>query len=128
MLMNRNHLANLFKILAISQFLLTIAWPCLAAEEASPLFIQAQRSADRDGYTLITTKGLGRLLDEQPGVVLLDVRFAYEYAQGRIPGSISLPVDLRDRGDLPPERRQAFLEALGPDREQTIVVFCRDFR
>lgn len=102
--------------------------PHAPAEETSPLFTQAQRSADRDGYTLITTKGLGRLLEEQPGVLLVDVRFAYEYAQARLPGSISLPVDLRDRGDLSPERRQAFLEALGPDKERTIVIFCRDFR
>lgn len=98
------------------------------AEETSPLFTQAQRSADRDGYTLITTRGLGRLLGEQPGVLLVDVRFAYEYAQGRLPGSISLPVDLRDRGDLSPERRQTFLDALGPDKERTIVLYCRDFR
>ncbi len=98
------------------------------AEETSPLYVQAQRSASRDGYELITTAGLKQLLDAQPDILLVDVRFAYEFAQGHIPGAISLPVDLRDRGDLSRDRRQAFLDALGPDRERRIVVYCRDFR
>lgn len=45
-----------------------------------------------------------------------------------MPGAVILPVDLRDRGDLSPERRNAFLEALGPNKGRTIVVYCRDFR
>lgn len=100
----------------------------ILAEETSPLYVQAQRGADRDGYELITTTGLKQLLDARPDVLLVDVRFAYEFAQGHIPGAVSLPVDLRDRGDLSRERRQAFLDALGPDKERPIVLYCRDFR
>lgn len=99
-----------------------------AAEEASPLFVQAKRSAERDGYTLITTDDLKRLLGARSDVLLVDVRFPYEYAQSHIPDAVSLPVDLRDRGDLSPQRRQAFLDLLGPDKNRTIVLYCRDFR
>lgn len=97
-------------------------------EEQSPLFLQAQRSAIRDGYAVITTPALRELLLNDPSVLLVDVRFSYEYDQSHIPGAISLPVDLRDRGDLSSQRRQAFLDALGPDKIRTIVVYCRDFR
>ncbi len=128
MLMTRNHFANPLKALTISLFLLATAWPAIAAEESSPLFIQAQRSADRDGYGLITTPELHRLLKEKPNVLLVDVRFAYEFAAAHIPESVSLPVDLRDRGDLPRERRQAMLDTFGPDKDRPIVVYCRDFR
>ncbi len=137
MLMNRNHFANRFKALAVSLFLLSSAWPALAApqgsvvqaaEETSPLFTQAQRSADRDGYTLITTPELRRLMDENPDVLLVDVRFSYEFVSGHMPEAVSLPVDLRDRGDLPPERRQAMLDTFGPDKDRPIVIYCRDFR
>ncbi|SMP76474.1 Rhodanese-like domain-containing protein [Desulfonatronum zhilinae] len=128
MLMNRNHFANRFKVLAISLFLLVTVWPALAAEETSPLFTQAQRSADRDGYALITTPELRRLMDETPNVLLVDVRFSYEFVSGHMPEAVSLPVDLRDRGDLPPERRQAMLDTFGPDKDRPIVIYCRDFR
>ncbi|SDB09657.1 Rhodanese-like domain-containing protein [Desulfonatronum thiosulfatophilum] len=135
--MNRNHSANRSKALAFFLFVFVSSWPALAApqdntakaaEEASPLFIQAQRSAEQDGYTLITTPELRRLMDENPNVLLVDVRFAYEFVSGHMPGAISLPVDLRDRGDLPRERREAMLDVFGPDKERPIVVYCRDFR
>ncbi|GAB6060615.1 hypothetical protein JCM31598_37320 [Desulfonatronum parangueonense] len=99
-----------------------------SAEEASPLFAQARGSAERDGYTLITTPALKRILDENPNVLLVDVRFAYEFAAGHMPEAVSLPVDLRDRGDLSPERRRAMVDTFGPDKERTIVLYCRDFR
>jgi len=97
-------------------------------EAASPLFKQAQRSAERDGYRLITTAGLRELLLADPDVLLVDVRFAYEYAAGHMPGAVSLPVDLTDRTDLSVERRQAFADALGDQKRRNIVVYCRGFR
>jgi predicted sulfurtransferase len=97
-------------------------------ETASPLFQQAQRVAERDGYRLITTAGLRELLLADPDVLLVDVRFAYEYTAGHIPGAVSLPVDLTDRTDLSMERRKAFADALGEEKGRTIVIYCRGFR
>lgn len=97
-------------------------------ESGSPLYEQAQRAAERDGYRLITTDGLRQLLLADPDALLVDVRFAYEYAAGHMPGAVSLPVDLSDRGDLPPARRQAFEDVLGPDKDRVIVAYCRGFR
>ena len=111
---------------------LTALW-CVTAgladqEAASPLFQQAQRVAERDGYRLITTAGLRELLLADPDVLLVDVRFAYEYAAGHIPGAVSLPVDLTDRTDLSVERRQVFADVLGEQKGRNIVIYCRGFR
>ncbi len=101
----------------------------LADQEAGhPLYKQAQRAAERDGYRLITTAGLRELLLTDPDVLLVDVRYAYEYAAGHMPGAVSLPVDLKDRTDLPVERRQAFADVLGEEKGRTIVIYCRGFR
>lgn len=101
----------------------------LADQEAdSPLYGQARLAAERDGYRLITTAGLRELLRADPDVLLLDVRFAYEYAAGHMPGAVSLPVDLSDRRDLSPARRQTFEAVLGPDKDRVVVAYCRGFR
>ena len=142
---NQHLTANRFLALVLTLFILFPAWSAWtapqssaknsagknavqAAEEGSPLFTQAQRSADRDGYTLITTPELLRMMDENPNLLLVDVRFSYEFVSGHMPEAVSLPVDLRDRGDLPKERRQAMLDTFGPDKDRPIVVYCRDFR
>lgn len=97
-------------------------------ETTSPLFKEAQRAAERDGYRLITTAGLRELLLADPDVLLVDVRFNYEFAAGHMPGAVSLPVDLSDKGDLPAARRQAFEDVLGADKARIIVTYCRGFR
>ena len=103
--------------------------PATAADESeSPLFQRARQEAEIDGYTVLTTEALRELLRTDPTVLLIDARFAYEYEAGHIPGAVNLPVDLRDRGDLPPERRKIFTDVLGEDKGRPIVIYCRGFR
>lgn len=97
-------------------------------EESSPMYAQAQRVALKEGYGLITTDQLQELLARDTELLLVDVRFPYEFVAGHMPRAVNLPVDLRDRGDLPQERREQMLEVLGPDKDRTIVMYCRDFR
>jgi predicted sulfurtransferase len=108
---------------------LCCAFTGLADQESdSPLYEQALRAAERDGYRLVATAGLRELLLADPDILLVDVRFAYEYAAGHIPGAVSLPVDLTDRTDLSVERRQAFADVLGEEKGRVIVIYCRGFR
>lgn len=122
------HLMRRSMCLAVLTALCCVSAGLADQEAASPLYKQAQRSAERDGYRLITTAGLRELLLADPDVLLVDVRFAYEYAAGHMPGAVSLPVDLSDRGDLPPARRQVFEDVLGADKDRIIVAYCRGFR
>lgn len=99
-----------------------------ADESSSPLFEDARRTAERDGYTVLTTDALRELMRTDPTVLLVDARFPYEYEAGHIPGAVNMPVDLRDRGDLPPERRKAFTDVFGEEKGRPIVIYCRGFR
>ena len=97
-------------------------------EQSSPLYTRALEISKREGYATITTAALRELLRNGGDLLLLDVRFPYEYDRGHIPGAVNLPVDLDDRGDLPADRRRAFEDILGPDKARPIVIYCRDFR
>jgi rhodanese-related sulfurtransferase len=68
--------------------------------------------ADRKSLEPITLNELVARLDE-PGLIILDVRPALEYAQGHIPGARSIPVD----------ELTVRLNELTPDQE--IVAYCR---
>ncbi len=63
-----------------------------------------------------TLQDLQRMVDDQ-STLLIDARFASDYARGTIPGAISIPVDvsLKDRAVL--------LE--GKSRSQPVVIFCQ---
>ena len=70
------------------------------------------------GYRQISQEEAQRILNEETGFLLLDVRTAEEYAEGHIPGAINVPNETIGDGDIP---------AL-PDREQRILVYCRSGR
>lgn len=53
-------------------------------------------------------------LELEHGAVLLDVRTPAEYGEGHIPKAVNLPVD-----------RISEVERLVPDRQQTVIVYCR---
>ena len=67
---------------------------------------------------LITASEAKQMLDEQQGYVLLDVRTEQEYAEGHIPGALLIPnTELSEKA-----------ADLLPDKEQTILVYCRSGR
>ena len=69
-------------------------------------------------YQQITREEAARILDEEKGWILLDVRTEEEYDEGHIPGAVNLPNE--DIGTDEPE--------LLPDKEQVILVYCRSGR
>ena len=59
-----------------------------------------------------------RIMDEEEGFVILDVRTQEEYDEGHIPGAICVPNEAII--DTPPEEL--------PDKDQLILVYCRSGR
>jgi rhodanese-related sulfurtransferase len=55
------------------------------------------------------------LMDEEPAIILVDVRTQEEYIEEHIPGAILVPVD--ELENLAPE--------MMPDKEATYIVYCR---
>ena len=75
-------------------------------------------SVAEEYYQQITQEEAARIMEEEQGYILLDVRTEEEYDEGHIPGAINLPNE--DIGtDAPPEL---------PDKDQTILVYCRSGR
>jgi rhodanese-related sulfurtransferase len=98
-------------------------------DEQKELWYQDAKSLAREeGYKVISTAELLQLYSSHKDFLLLDVRFAYEHAQGKLPGAVSLPFDLSHRHSLDEKQKMALLQTLGPDQERKIVVYCRDFR
>jgi phage shock protein E len=90
-------------------------------------FQQARDEAGQDGYELITAPELKALYDAGKDFTIIDVRPEYEYRDGHLSQARSLEFDLGDKLQLTPEKKAAFVELLGPDKQRMIVIYCRSF-
>ena len=88
----------------------------------------AIREAERDGYKLLDTKGLEKLMDSGTEMLIIDARADYEFEGGHIPGSTNLEFDLGDRTELSENKQAALAELAGPDKKRIMVLYCRSFR
>lgn len=70
------------------------------------------------GYKEITQEEAAKIIHEQSGFVILDVRTAQEFAGGHIPNAINVPNE--SITDKQPEQL--------PDKNQMILVYCRSGR
>lgn len=80
---------------------------------------QPQAGNQTTPWTTLTAQEARKRLDEDPNIILLDVRTQKEYGSGHIPGAVCLPVETFGDGDL---------TALLPDKTAEIFVYCRSGR
>ncbi len=69
-------------------------------------------------YKKITAAEAKKIMDEQPGAIVLDVRTQEEFDTGHIANALLLPYDEID----------AKAENLLSDKTRTILVYCRSGR
>lgn len=98
------------------------------AEEQPLWWEQAEAEARREGYDLITLDELQSLYQSHKDFIVLDVRPDYEYKRGHLPKAANLEFHLGERLTLDPAKRKEFEELLGPEKDRTIVIYCRSFR
>jgi len=67
-----------------------------------------------NGYGLIDTEGLGKLLTDQPGLVVIDARNPEEYQEVHIKGAISVPEP----------KFAEYAHLLPADKSATLVFYC----
>ena len=72
-------------------------------------------SSESDLYQHISQEEAQRMMDEDDGIAIVDVRTETEYNSGHIPGAICIPNE---------SISTAPLEQL-PDPDQVILVYCR---
>ena len=98
------------------------------AEEQPLWWEQAEAEARREGYDLITLDELESLYQSGKDFVILDVRPDYEYKRAHLPEAANLEFHLGERLTLDPAKRMEFEKLLGPNKDRTIVIYCRSFR
>jgi rhodanese-related sulfurtransferase len=73
-------------------------------------------SQSKNDYIKITPQEAQKMMDQN--IIILDVRTQAEFAEGHIPNAVLLPdTEIKQRA-----------EELLPDKEQTILVYCRSGR
>lgn len=101
----------------------------IAVAEEQPLWWdQAEAEATREGYDLITLDELESLYQSDKDFIVLDVRPDYEYKRAHLPKAANLEFHLGERLTLDPAKRKEFETLLGPNKDRTIVIYCRSFR
>ena len=69
-------------------------------------------------YQQISMEDAMALMESEEGYIILDVRRADEFADGHIPAAVNLPNEIIGEDG-------AAVEAVLPDKEQLILVYCR---
>lgn len=86
----------MFKLISGMVLGLVVATGCAAGERQAPGTTGAtQQSAEAASVSRYENLSVGeakRLVDGTPGLVVLDVREPYEFAEGRIPGARNMPL------------------------------------
>ena len=84
---------------------------------AALLLLAGCGAAEQPGstYRQITQEEAAKMMQEQSGYILLDVRTQAEFEQAHIPGALCIPNETIGSDEIP---------AL-PDKNQLILVYCR---
>ena len=84
---------------------------------AALLLLAGCGAAEQPGstYRQITQEEAAKMMQEQSGYILLDVRTLAEFEQAHIPGAVCIPNETIGTDEIP---------AL-PDKNQLILVYCR---
>lgn len=108
---------------------LCLVFPTVARSADEDIWWESAREeAEQEGYRLINTRELAEVLDSDSTAIILDVRADYEYMAGHIPDAENLEFDLGDRIGLDDEKRAAFTELVGSDKQRRLIIYCRSFR
>lgn len=92
----------------------------LAAEEAAMNLVKDTASG---GYDLISTEDIKKKLDAGEDMVIIDTMPEDSYHKNHIPGAVGavLPGKMEE---VDPERRAAFVKALGEDKNKPVIIYC----
>lgn len=92
----------------------------LAAEEAAMNLVKDTASG---GYDLISTEEIKQRLDAGEDMVIIDTMPEDSYRKNHISGAVGavLPGKMEE---VDPERRAAFVKALGEDKKKPVIIYC----
>ncbi len=80
-------------------------------------------AVENSSYQLVSTEELKNWIDNKEDMIIVDTMPADSYNKNRIPGAVNaeLPVKMED---VTPKQKEAFVKALGEDKDKKIVIYC----
>ncbi|MDY3118809.1 MAG: rhodanese-like domain-containing protein [Peptoniphilus sp.] len=92
----------------------------VAIEKASMALVKA---AEEGKYQMINAEDLKKKIDAKDDMLIVDTMPEKSFKKNRIPGAVNaeLPVKMEE---VKPEQKEAFIKALGTDKNKTIVLYC----
>lgn len=92
----------------------------VAIEKASIALVQ---KVEAGKYNLVSTEELKKWIDDKEDMLIVDTMPAKNFEKNRIPGAVNaeLPVKMED---VTPEQREAFVNALGTEKDKKVVIYC----
>lgn len=79
---------------------------------------------DEGGYNLVDVETLNTWVSEDKEMVIIDTMPADSYSNGFIPGAVNAELPKSADEEITAEQKEAFIKALGTDKDATIVVYC----
>lgn len=92
----------------------------LAAEVAAMNLVKDTASG---GYDLISTEEIKKRLDAGEDMVIIDTMPEDSYRKNHIPGAVGAVLPGKTE-EVDPERRAAFVKALGEDKNKPVIIYC----
>jgi thiosulfate/3-mercaptopyruvate sulfurtransferase len=79
----------------------------------------------RGGYKIISTEELKKWIDQKKKIIIVDT-MPYEdsYKKEHVPGAVQFEFPIPEVANLDEKTKEAFLKALGPDKDMPIVIYC----
>ena len=93
----------------------------ITAQENTPTAsdtVTPEETKEEAGWKHISQDEAKRIMAEEAGFIILDVRSRQEYDEGHIPGAVCIPNETIGEKEIPEL----------PDKDQTILVYCRSGR
>lgn len=83
----------------------------------------ALAEAERDGYRLLKVDDYQALAKSYPTHLLLDVRTAAEFREGRLPGAVNMEFGPSEAVSLVEDKKDSLLKLLGPDPDRLVIIY-----
>jgi len=75
------------------------------------------------GYQLVDTETLNSWVADGKQMIVVDTMPADSFAKGHIPNAVNIELP-KKAADLTADQKDAFLAALGADKDATVVIYC----
>ena len=76
----------------------------------------AEQKTAESTWHAISQDEAKRMMEQEKGFLIVDVRTAEEFAEGHIPGAVNVPNESISENSMPQEL---------PDKDQILLIYCR---